>query len=68
MVKTPSPGRSTAIPTIAEAWEAQFYNNLPTDGTITYQPHGIAGTFEAAYDPSGVGARAAVIGGFGAHR
>ena len=48
-------------------WEAQFYNNLPAT-TVTYQPHGIAGTFEAAYDPSGVGARAAVIGGFGAHR
>ena len=47
-----------------------FYANLPTTdgGTITYQPHGIAGTFEAAYDPSGVGARAALIGAFGAHR
>lgn len=51
-------------------WEAAFYSNLmlPSDGTIAYQPHGIAGTFEAEYDPSGVGARAAVIGGFGAHR
>ena len=51
------------------SWEARFYNNLPTTGgTVDYQPHGIAGTFEAAYDPSGVGARAALIGGFGAHR
>ena len=57
------------VPDDSGTWEAQFYNDLPTDsGTITYQPHGIAGTFEAAYDPSGVGARAAVIGGFGAHR
>ena len=56
------------IPDESGAWEAAFYANLPNNGTITYQPHGIAGTFEAAYDPSGVGARAAVIGGFGAHR
>ena len=57
------------VPDDSGSWEAKFYNNLETDGgTITYQPHGIAGTFEATYDPSGVGARAAVIGGFGAHR
>ena len=57
------------VPDDSGTWEAQFYNNLPTDdGEITYQPHGIAGTFKAAYDPSGVGARAAVIGAFGAHR
>ena len=55
------------IPDDSGAWEAGFYSNLG-GGTITYQPHGIAGTFEAAYDPSGAGARAAVIGGFGAHR
>ena len=57
------------VPDDSGTWEAQFYADLPTvGGTITYQPHGIAGTFEAAYDPSGVGARAAVIGAFGAHR
>ena len=62
------------VPDDSGSWEAQFYNNLPTNnGTITYQPHGIAGTFQATYDPSGVdpsgvGARAAVIGAFGAHR
>ena len=58
------------VPDDSGDWEAQFYNNLDmeTAGTVTYQPHGIAGTFEAEYDPSGVGARAAVIGGFGAHR
>ena len=57
------------VPDDSGTWEARFYNNLPIEGgTVTYQPHGIAGTFEAEYDPSGVGARAAVIGGFGAHR
>ncbi|MDD9992359.1 MAG: hypothetical protein OXP75_11205 [Rhodospirillales bacterium] len=56
------------VPNDSGSWEAQFYANLPTDGTVTYQPHGIAGTFEAEYDPSGAGARAAVIGGFGARR
>ena len=56
------------VPDDNGTWEAAFYSNLATDGTITYQPHGIAGTFQAEYDPSGVGARAAVIGGFGAHR
>ena len=57
------------VPDDSGAWEATFYADLATDtGTITYQPHGIAGTFEAAYDPSGVGARAALIGAFGAHR
>ena len=62
------------IPDDSGAWEASFYTNLDVPGstdtsrTITYQPHGIAGTFQAAYDPSGAGARAAVIGGFGAHR
>ena len=56
------------VPDDSGDWEAQFYNNLETNGTVDYQPHGIAGTFKAAYDPSGVGARAAVIGGFGAHR
>ena len=57
------------------AWEATFYSNLPlvndqgiADTAVDYQPHGIAGTFQAEYDPSGVGARAAVIGAFGAHR
>ncbi len=63
------------IPDDSGAWEATFYSNLPlvddegtADTTVDYQPHGIAGTFEAAYDPSGAGPRAAVIGGFGAHR
>ena len=62
------------VPDDSGEWGATFYTNLnvpeSTDTTraITYQPHGIAGTFEAAYDPSGVGARAAVIGAFGAHR
>ena len=62
------------VPDDSGAWEADFYTNLEVEGstnasrTVTYQPHGIAGTFEAAYDPSGVGARAAVIGAFGAHR
>ena len=56
------------VPDDSGEWEAGFYSNLPPGGVITYQPHGIAGTFEATYDPSGVGARAAVIGGFGAHR
>ena len=55
------------IPDDSGAWEAGFYSDLG-GGTITYQPHGIAGTFEATYDPSGAGARAALIGGFGAHR
>ena len=55
------------IPDDSGTWEAQFYNNLPAT-TVTYQPHGIAGTFEAGYDPSGVGERAALIGAFGAHR
>ena len=55
------------VPDDSGEWEAQFYNNLAAT-TVTYQPHGIAGTFEAEYDPSGVGARAALIGGFGAHR
>ena len=58
------------VPDDSGAWEGRFYANLPTTpaGTVDYQPHGIAGTFEAAYDPSGVGARAALIGAFGAHR
>ena len=62
------------VPDDSGTWEAAFYTNLNVPGStdttraITYQPHGIAGTFEAEYDPSGVGARAAVIGGFGAHR
>ena len=57
------------IPDDSGTWEAQFYSNLPvTGGTVDYQPHGIAGTFQAAYDPSGTGPRAVVIGGFGAHR
>ncbi len=56
------------VPNDSGSWEAQFYSDLETTGTVTYQPHGIAGTFEATYDPSGVGARAAVIGAFGAHR
>ena len=57
------------VPDDSGTWEAAFYANLPAENqTITYQPHGIAGTFQAEYDPSGVGARAAVIGGFGAHR
>ena len=62
------------VPDDSGTWEAQFYTNLDVPGSsdgiraITYQPHGIAGTFEAAYDPSGVGARAALIGAFGAHR
>ncbi len=56
------------IPDDSGEWEAQFYANLPTTGTVTYQPHGIAGTFQAEYDPSDTGPRAAVIGGFGAHR
>ena len=53
------------IPDDSGAWEAGFYSDLG-GGTVDYQPHGIAGTFEAAYDPSGAGARAALIGGFGA--
>ena len=57
------------VPDDSGAWEATFYANLPTTaGTVDYQPHGIAGTFEAAYDGSGVGTTAVVIGGFGAHR
>ena len=57
------------LPDDSGSWEARFYANLPIEGgAITYQPHGIAGTFQAEYDPSGVGARAAVIGGFGARR
>ena len=62
------------IPDDSGVWEAGFYSDLEVTGstdqsrTVDYQPHGIAGTFEATYDPSGVGARAAVIGGFGAHR
>ena len=62
------------VPDDSGTWEAAFYTNLDVPGSsdgnraITYQPHGIAGTFEAAYDPSGVGARAALIGAFGAHR
>ena len=58
------------VPDDSGKWEAGFYSNLEleTAGTITYQPHGIAGTFEAEYDPSGTGPRAALIGGFGAHR
>ena len=63
------------IPDDSGAWEATFYSNLPLVDdqgdpatAVDYQPHGIAGTFEATYDPSGVGARAAVIGGFGAHK
>ena len=61
------------VPDESGSWEATFYSNLPVEaggtlGTITYQPHGIAGTFEATYDPSDTGQRAAVIGGFGAHR
>ena len=57
------------LPDDSGTWEAAFYANLPIEGgTITYQPHGIAGTFQAEYDPSGEGARAALIGAFGAHR
>ena len=71
---TDDPGGVTwtidGVPDDSGKWEGGFYSNiaLPENRTITYQPHGIAGTFEAAYDPSGVGARAAVIGAFGAHR
>ena len=63
------------VPDDSGAWEATFYANLPLvneqgspDTTVDYQPHGIAGTFQAEYDPSNTGARAAVIGGFGARR
>ena len=57
------------VPDDSGAWEAAFYANLPvTGGAIDYQPHGIAGTFEAQYNASGVGPTAAVIGAFGAHR
>ena len=58
------------LPDDSGTWEAAFYSNLPanTPGLGQVQPHGIAGTFQATYDPSGVGARAAVTGAFGAHR
>ena len=58
------------LPDDSGTWEAAFYSNLPTDtpGLTQVQPHGIAGTFEAEYDPSGAGERAALIGAFGAHR
>ena len=60
------------VPDDSGQWEAGFYSNLPTDTTDLerVQPHGIAGTFAAQYDGSGVGptANAAMIGAFGAHR
>ena len=57
------------VPVDNGQWEAAFYANLPVTGdTIDYQPHGIAGTFEAEYDASGEGPTAALIGAFGAHR
>ena len=58
------------VPDDSGQWEAGFYSNLPTDTTDLerVQPHGIAGTFAAQYDGSGVGPTAAMIGAFGAHR
>ena len=58
------------VPDDSGTWEAGFYSNLPTGtpGLAQVQPHGIAGTFEAEYDGSGVGPTAAMIGAFGAHR
>ncbi len=58
------------VPDDSGQWEAGFYSNLPTGttGLAQVQPHGIAGTFEAQYDGSGVGPTAAMIGAFGAHR
>ena len=58
------------VPDDSGTWEAGFYSNLPTDtpGLAQVQPHGIAGTFAAQYDGSGVGPTAAMIGAFGAHR
>ena len=58
------------VPNDSGQWEAAFYSNLPTGttGLDRVQPHGIAGTFQARYDGSGVGATAAMIGAFGAHR
>ena len=60
--------RIDGVPDDSGAWEGQFYNNLDAAVTVNYPPHGIAGTFKAAYDPSSTGARAALIGAFGAHR
>ena len=58
------------VPDDSGTWEAGFYSNLPdgTTGLAQVQPHGVAGTFEAQYDGSGVGPTAAMIGAFGAHR
>ena len=58
------------VPDDSGQWEADFYSNLPTDtaGLAQVQPHGVAGTFAAQYDGSGVGPTAAMIGAFGAHR